>query len=108
MDNVILDSDIILNTKHKWSTNVSGDSYDVQSVATHELGHSLHLGDLYGSDDTEKTMYAHGSGKIGQRHFIRMTLMELPICIPQIIYHIQVRYPYLYMTSTIVQLHMNR
>lgn len=67
MYNVISDSDIILNTKHKWSTNGSGDSYDVRSVATHELGHSLHLGDLYGSDDTEKTMYAHGAGKIGQR-----------------------------------------
>ncbi len=64
----ITDSDIKLDTKHhKWSTNGSGDSNDVQSVVTHELGHSLKLSDLYGKADTEKTMYGHGAGKIGQR-----------------------------------------
>lgn len=53
----IVDSDIIFNTNFSWATNGTGGAYDVQNVATHELGHSLSLADLYGGSDTYKTMY---------------------------------------------------
>lgn len=47
------------NKNDPWSTAANGESgkFDVQSVATHELGHWLALSDLYDSGDTEKTMY---------------------------------------------------
>ena len=34
---------------------------DVQNIATHELGHSLNLSDVYGTADQEKTMYGFGT-----------------------------------------------
>jgi hypothetical protein len=34
---------------------------DVANIATHELGHTLVLADLYGGGDTEKTMYGYAS-----------------------------------------------
>jgi len=40
-----LESDISYNTRWTWST--SGGDYDVQSVAVHELGHTIGLGDIY-------------------------------------------------------------
>lgn len=58
----ILDSDIKFNTvDFTWSTSGSASSYDVQNIATHEFGHSLHLADLYSSADSQKTMYGYGS-----------------------------------------------
>lgn len=53
----IVDCDTNFNLYYSWSTSGSGCCYDVQSVATHELGHWLMLNDLYGGGDTEKTMY---------------------------------------------------
>ena len=41
-----LESDLSFNTRYGWST--SGSNYDVESVALHELGHTIGLGDLYG------------------------------------------------------------
>jgi hypothetical protein len=43
-----LESDINMNTGYSWSTTGSGSKIDVQSVALHEMGHSIGLGDLYG------------------------------------------------------------
>jgi hypothetical protein len=63
----LLDSDIQFNTSYSWS--VSGDPgvYDIQSISTHELGHSLCLIDLYDPSDAEKTMYGYAStGDTGQ------------------------------------------
>jgi hypothetical protein len=40
-----LESDISYNSRWTWST--SGGDYDVQSVAVHELGHTIGLGDIY-------------------------------------------------------------
>ncbi|MCX6677055.1 MAG: hypothetical protein NTU95_03810 [Methanothrix sp.] len=40
-----LESDISYNTRWTWST--SGGDYDLQSVALHELGHTIGLGDIY-------------------------------------------------------------
>jgi hypothetical protein len=42
-----IESDVSYNTNWAWST--SGGNYDVQSVATHELGHTIGLGDIYSS-----------------------------------------------------------
>jgi hypothetical protein len=53
----LLDADIRLNSSLPWATSGDGGSYDVQNIATHELGHSLVLLDLYGKGDAERTMY---------------------------------------------------
>ena len=50
----VLESDLVFNTANGWSTNgIDGTLYrggpiDVQTVALHELGHTIGLGDLYG------------------------------------------------------------
>ena len=64
----ILDSDIRFNTHYSWSASGAPGEYDVQNVATHELGHSLSLDDLYDAADSEKTMYGYASlGEIKKR-----------------------------------------
>ena len=64
----LIDSDIQFNTSYGWGTDGSPDVFDMQNVCTHELGHSLSLADLYGSADTEKTMYGYSSpGETKQR-----------------------------------------
>ena len=40
-----LESDVSFNSRWSWST--TGSNYDVQTVALHELGHIIGLGDLY-------------------------------------------------------------
>jgi len=57
----IIEFDIAFNTDYTWATDCSAGKYDVQSIGTHELGHALQLLDLYGTADTEKTMYGIGS-----------------------------------------------
>lgn len=56
-EDTIVDVDTTMNTYYSWSTSGSPTAYDVQSAVTHELGHWLYLGDLYGGGDTAKTMY---------------------------------------------------
>ena len=60
----LVDSDIRFNTTYSWSASGAPGLYDVQNIATHELGHSLALADLYGVTDAEKTMY--GFGELGE------------------------------------------
>lgn len=56
----LLETDIRFNSAYySWATDGSGSKYDVQNVATHEMGHSLSLGDLYSESDKEKTMYGY-------------------------------------------------
>ena len=57
----LIDSDIKFNTSYSWATDGRAGSYDIQNVGTHELGHSLSLGDLYNSADADKTMYGYAS-----------------------------------------------
>ncbi|MBV6342541.1 matrixin family metalloprotease [Candidatus Magnetobacterium casense] len=58
----IFDDDINFNTKYLYSTDLTLNSYDLQSIAAHELGHCLSLKDLYDAAvDSEKTMYGYAS-----------------------------------------------
>ena len=57
--NTALESDIVFNTNSKWTTG--GNGIDVQSVALHEIGHTLGMGDIYGraqfNRDTRQVMH---------------------------------------------------
>jgi len=57
----LTDCDTVFNTYYSWSTSGQAGYYDVQNIATHELGHWLQLNDLYGGGDTEKTMYGYSA-----------------------------------------------
>jgi len=52
-----LESDVSYSTKYSWTTDlntaVSTGKIDLQSVATHELGHTIGLGDLYTLPDSD-------------------------------------------------------
>lgn len=55
----VLESDVSYNTRYSWTTdwstavNNNGRIFDVQTVALHELGHTLGLGDLYTLPSTD-------------------------------------------------------
>ena len=40
-----------------WSSNGEAGKMDFENIATHELGHSVGLGDLYNDECLEQTMY---------------------------------------------------
>ncbi len=48
-----------------WSGSGQAGKMDFENIATHELGHSVGLSDLYNSDCSEQTMYGYaGTGEI--------------------------------------------
>ncbi len=53
-----VDSDIVFNTKYPWRTEGTIGA-DVQTIALHEMGHSLGLGDLYSSEASKQAMYGY-------------------------------------------------
>jgi hypothetical protein len=55
----IVEVDIIFDNDESWSCNGETNTFDLQSVATHELGHFLGLDDLYDSGDACETLYGH-------------------------------------------------
>ncbi len=59
----ILDSDVVFEDGYNWSADPScpPNRMDVQNIATHELGHSLLLVDLYQSCNSDLTMYGYGA-----------------------------------------------
>ncbi|MBW2997043.1 matrixin family metalloprotease, partial [Candidatus Woesearchaeota archaeon] len=44
-----------------WSTAGEAGKMDFESIATHELGHSAGMGDLYNAECSEQTMYGYAS-----------------------------------------------
>lgn len=62
LGNNLIENNIIFNdVGFTFSTDLTPGTYDIQSIATHELGHSLRLLDLYGTADFGKTMYGRTS-----------------------------------------------
>ncbi|MBU2601749.1 MAG: cell wall-binding repeat-containing protein [Actinobacteria bacterium] len=59
-DSGVREFDVGFNDDYLWGDGTGG-SYDVQSVAMHELGHAAGLLDLYGAEDVGKVMYGFGS-----------------------------------------------
>jgi len=58
------ESDIVYNDQsYTWSSTGTPTStqMDVQNIATHELGHTLCLEDLYNGSDSSKTMYGYAN-----------------------------------------------
>lgn len=56
-----IESDIIFNTDSNWTASPSGSAFDVQSVALHELGHTVGLDDQY--PNTDRVMGAAIAGE---------------------------------------------
>lgn len=61
---VIVETDISFNSSWSWQT--SGSDYDVQSVAAHELGHSLGIHHTNLTSTPRPTMYASYFGTTGR------------------------------------------
>ena len=59
------DADILYNPSYKWSTTGAKDAYDLQSVATHEIGHQLGL--THSSHNAATMYYAAGKGNTSIR-----------------------------------------
>ncbi len=57
--NTLVESDIVFNDAWSWNNGTSG-TFDIQSVAVHELGHSFCLGDQYGPGDASESKIMYG------------------------------------------------
>ncbi len=55
--------DQVYNTYYAWSAEASGvpDKMDFDNIATHELGHTMGLDDLYTTGCSQETMYGYGA-----------------------------------------------
>jgi hypothetical protein len=56
-----VDSDILFNTYYSWSTTEAASSMDLQNIATHEMGHTLGLSDIYTASCDTVTMYGYST-----------------------------------------------
>ena len=59
----LVEWDQIYSTNYKWSKNATDDptSMDFENIATHELGHSVGMDDLYNSNCSTQTMYGYAN-----------------------------------------------
>jgi len=57
----MVEFDIVLDADESWSLTGDTGTFDVQSIATHEAGHTLVLGDIYSPKDAALTMYGYAS-----------------------------------------------
>ena len=55
----LIEFDIKFDSEEPWSTDGAEDTFDVQNVMTHELGHTLVLDDLRSPRDGALTMHAY-------------------------------------------------
>jgi len=63
------ESDVYFNANKAWrvataESMATNSKFDVRTIATHEVGHSLGLSDLYGSKDKNKIMYGYNNGEV--------------------------------------------
>ena len=63
------ESDVYFNANKYWrvatgESTLTNSKFDVRTIATHEVGHSLGLLDLYGSKDANKIMYGYNNGQV--------------------------------------------
>lgn len=65
----IVEFDMIFNTTFRWgNAEVDPAVMDLQNIATHELGHSVGLADVYTAATAENTMYGYSNnGEIKKR-----------------------------------------
>lgn len=67
--NKAAESDVYFNANYAWrvataESMATNPKFDVRTIATHEVGHSLGLLDLYGSKDKDKIMYGINNGQV--------------------------------------------
>ncbi|RJQ13476.1 peptidase M10A and M12B matrixin and adamalysin [Candidatus Parcubacteria bacterium] len=55
----LLEWDQIYNTAYEWSSSGESNKMDFENIATHELGHSVGLADLYTSSCSNETMFGY-------------------------------------------------
>ena len=68
--NEAIEIDMVFNNKFPWAIFSDGggecqsspEAYDLQNIATHEIGHWVGLDDLYDAADVDLTMYGFGAG----------------------------------------------
>jgi hypothetical protein len=68
-----VESDILFNTLYEWSDGkdpVTSPVMDIQNIATHEIGHTLGLSDIYSRPCNLVTMYGYS----GYNETIKQTL----------------------------------
>jgi len=53
--------DQIYNSDYQWSSSGEAGKMDFENIATHELGHSVGMADIYDSSCSEVTMYGYGN-----------------------------------------------
>lgn len=63
------ESNVYYNANKGWriasgESTATNSKFDIRTIATHEVGHSLGLLDLYGSTDTNKIMYGYNNGQV--------------------------------------------
>lgn len=54
-----VESDILFDTDFNWDPATDSPSMNLQNIATHEIGHTLGLGDLYVDSCKDVTMYGY-------------------------------------------------
>lgn len=68
-DYEIFETDIVFNDYWPWGEGTGNNTIDIQTIALHELGHSLNLGDQYGPGDSasNKVMFGMSSDDFQRR-----------------------------------------
>jgi hypothetical protein len=64
-----IESDCLYNKNMNWvtepaETTATSSNFDVRTIATHELGHTIGLSDLYNGADSSQMMYGYNSGNV--------------------------------------------